>query len=322
MRDPVTPANLYQPYGFATDFYEKVEESNTYTGTDVGGCTLDPSGGIIFNKDQSVLPSTVFNTFTDTIDSSYYTGWKPFYRRFFCDTVVPIASYDHEVSVTSVLNAYIDVNGKLRAATIFDIENGIAISGTGGLVGSSTFRMMTPNIVQGDVVPNYIAREAISSVTGENAQVGSVYGYQGGWDDGNILTANEILFSGATGSVLTVTSVPSGQYIQAGQKILTAGFSANSFIQFQLTGATAGGAGTYQISFSGTYSGISSVLLLSPTKNAPMQTGVTPYNANYFPLGTIPYKYPFSMDGSKQSQLGGMQIDLSGLVVFIQPKTI
>ena len=113
--------------------------------------------------------------------------------------------------------------------------------------------------------------------------------------------------------------MPTGVYIQAGQEILTGGFPADSFIEFQLTGV-AGGAGTYQITWSGTYVGGTSTLYLYPSSNALMQTGVTPYGSSYTPLTLpTPYVFPFSMDGSKPSELGGMQIDLSGLVVFLQP---
>lgn len=306
MRDPVTPANLYQPYGVATEFYEKVFESNTYIGTDAGGCDIDVNGAIKFNQDNSVLPTSVFNPLNgDVIDSSYYTGWKPAYRRYYADTVVPPVAFDHEVSVTAIINAYITTNGVLRAATIFDIENGIAGVGAGGLIGSSTFRMMTPSIVQGDFIPNYIAR---NNTTGENAQVSSMQRY----------LANTATFSTATGGVLTVLSVPSNTYIEVGQTIYTATFPANTYIEQQLTGVS-GGAGTYQISSSFTYAGASSVLLLNPSNNATMQTGITPYNAAYGTIGAVPYKYPFDMDGSKPSELGGMIIDLSGLVVFLQP---
>jgi hypothetical protein len=318
MEDPSNPANLYQPYGASTEFYERVDNSTTYTGAGAGGIVIDPAGAIIFNNDTPVLPTSVYDpTLLDNLDSSYYTGWKPCYRRFYCDTIVPPSiTATQEVSVTAVLNAYLDVTGKLRCATIFDIENGLS---SDGLIGSSTFRMLTPNIVQGDIIPNYIARNV---TTGENAQVGSINKFQGGYDDGDPSTANEIIFSGATGSVLTVTSVPTGRYITAGQEILTAGFPANSFIQFQLTGAVSGGVGTYQITFSGTWVGASNVLLLSPTNNALMQTGVTPYGSSYTPLAPpTPYKFPFDIDGSRPTIIGGFIIDLSGLVAFINPKT-
>jgi len=309
MGDPSNPANLYQPYDAATTFfYEKVENATTYTGVDAGGCIVDSTGVIKFNQDSSVLPTSVFDPSAfEVIDSSYYTGWKPQYRRFFCDIGFPISAYRHEVSVTAVLNTFITTAGQLRTATIFDIENGISTTLNSGLIGSSTYRMLTPNIVQGDVVPNYIARDVL---TGENAQVGSVDKYLGG----------EATFSGANLNILTITSVPSGTYIQAGQTILTSGFAPNTIIRYQLTGV-GGGAGTYFISDPNLYVGSSFVLLLSPSLNAPMQTGITPYNANYTSLGVKPYVFPFDMDGSKPSQLGGMIIDLSGLVVFIDPKT-
>jgi hypothetical protein len=317
MEDPSNPANLYQPYGISTEFYERVDNSTTYFGAGAGGVVIDPAGAIIFNNDSPVLPTSVYDpSLFDNLDSSYYTGWKPCYRRFYCNTIVPpTPAATQEVSVTTVLNAYLDNTGKLRCATIFDIENGLGLD---GLIGSSTFRMLTPSIIQGDTIPNYIARNA---TTGENAQVGSVNSYQGGSDDGDPSTSNEIIFSGANLNILTVTSVPTGQYIQGGQTILTAGFPANTFIRHQLTGVS-GGAGTYQISWAGNYVGASSVLLLNPSLNALMQTGVTPYGSTYTPLAsTTPYKFPFDMDGSRPTQLGGVVIDLSGLVAFINPKT-
>jgi hypothetical protein len=304
MEDPTNAANLYQPYDATTFFYQKVQNPTTYTGADTGACSVDAViGEITFNQGLPVLPLSVFNaTNGDIIDSSYYTGWKPFYRRFYCDTSVPIVNYLQEVSVTSMLNAYITTGGVLKTSTLFDIESGLQ---TDGLIGSSTYRMLTPSIVQGDFIPNYIAR---NNTTGENAQVGSMQRY----------LANRVNFTGATGGVLTVDYVAPNTYIEIGQTIYTATFPANTYIEAQLTGVS-GGAGTYQISSSFTYAGASSVLLLKPSNNAPMQTGIIPYTSNYTAIGITPYLYPFSMDGSKPSELGGMQIDLSGLVVFLQP---
>jgi hypothetical protein len=309
MEDPTNAANLYQPYDASTFFYEKVANSTTYVGVDAGGCVIDPLEGITFNNGNSVLPTSVFDpSLLDIIDTDYYTGWKPFYRRFFADVVVPPSLYRQEVSVTAVLNASLTTTGTLRAYTILDIEHGISTTPNSGLIGSSTFRMLTPSVVAGDIIPNFIARDA---ATGESAQVGSIYNY----------LARFATFSTATGGVLTVTAVPANTYIEIGQTILTATFPANTFILQQLTGV-AGQAGTYQITNSAfTYVGASSQLDLSPSLNALMQTGTTPYTSNYVASGTIPFVFPFDMDGSKPTQLGGMLIDLSGLVVFIEPKT-
>jgi hypothetical protein len=53
-----------------------------------------------------------------------------------------------------------------------------------------------------------------------------------------------------------------------------------------------------------------------------MQTGVTPYGSSYTPLAPpTPYKFPFDIDGSRPTIIGGFIIDLSGLVAFINPKT-
>ena len=304
MGEPSNPANLY-PYSATTDFYQKVENSTTYVGADTGGCLLYASGEVRFNKGISVLPSSVYDPFiVDIIDGSYYTGWKPQYRRFYCDQVVPVVSYAQEVSVSAMLNAYIDNAGQLRAATIRTIESGLAGD---GLIGSSSFRMLTPYIEQGDIIPNYVARD---TTTGETAQTNSFQRYP----------ANTATFSTANLNILTVLSVPSGTYIQAGQEIYTAGFPSGTFITRQINGVS-GGAGTYAINWAGNYLGASAVLLLKPSLNATMQSGITPYDKSYLPLSTTPYLYPFFIDGSRPANLGGFQVDLSGLVVFIQPKT-
>jgi hypothetical protein len=91
--------------------YENDRYVQTYTGA--GGCTIDTNGSITFNKDVSVIPSTVLST---AADGSFTVRNKIINRR--------VRSADEEISMnlTSVVDISITSTGKLIIGTAKDVE--------------------------------------------------------------------------------------------------------------------------------------------------------------------------------------------------------
>jgi hypothetical protein len=125
--------------------YNAVAGCQVFAGT--GGCYINSNGSIVFNNDNSVIPTTILDTLTN-FDNTYSLGLIVGTRPINLD-----ATYG--TALTAVFNVGITNDKKLYIAVLKDLEI-TNTRGSAGNLGSSHLRYITSNVTSGEHVPNFI----------------------------------------------------------------------------------------------------------------------------------------------------------------------
>lgn len=131
----------------ASSTYNSVAEHYVFTGVDGtygNGVLNNANGSISFNRGISVIPTSVWNSNTDGTVSM---GWTIATRQININT-------DYGTALSAPLNIILTNTGVLLAATLKDLE--LSTTRSNGMRGGAHLRMITSNIVSGQIIPNYI----------------------------------------------------------------------------------------------------------------------------------------------------------------------
>jgi hypothetical protein len=123
--------------------YRSVYTTDVYTG--VGGVTFSAAGELVFNNNNSVIPTSILDLPTK-FDNSYESANTFIIRRIEAGGGTGVLSAFAVATITSAK--------KLKLTPLAAAESDTTLD-TYSLVGNSAFRYLTTNIGAGSFVPNY-----------------------------------------------------------------------------------------------------------------------------------------------------------------------
>jgi hypothetical protein len=141
LADPINPTSVIN-LSSSTAYYG-IAGSQTFAG--VGGCTVNSNGGITFNNNTSIIPTSVLPTGV-SLDGVYSTGLVIGTRPINIDST-------NGTILTSVFSVTLNANKTLTFSLLKDAE---IILGRSQVAGNSPLRFITSNVRAGEYLPDYL----------------------------------------------------------------------------------------------------------------------------------------------------------------------
>ncbi len=176
------------------DSYATIARTTPYTGA--GGVTVDDNGAIAFNRDNSVIPTSVCNTSFDTfISSNYITA-----SRYFVFNNAAGNSSGYTGILHTVCKIFIFSDGRIRLQLLYDNEYSPAGSASNP-GGTSALNTLVSRVKLGDRSPRWYNDPIDNTWTGSPNFHGSDT-MSGSTDTTNVsVTVTNPVGGAATGSV-------------------------------------------------------------------------------------------------------------------------